>query len=569
MNNPEDQNQSELLLAMFINLKIEKIVGRNADGTNKTEMVPFFDPDTFTFPYETDGSLTLKPEFQTQTNIENWQSGGKGGEQSSFFMNRYKNNRDRLHGAYAENQKSNIRNNIFGELAMKFKPWMVANLFNEYGYKTIDYSTGTLDKKGRSLPFLEHPTVGITHLLASNLAGNGTLTGSAIMAIAPILGLSGAMSVAIPAVLGVTILGTGYFGYQHLKKRKNILDSQKSNMKAEIRLTASYALETFQRILQTTARHIPLHKFDTTKGLLNTDKAINFALTKNAGISEADRRLMSEKSQLVADKLLLGVTTLIGSRLIAAMLESLFIDDDDDDEEREHQEKEISQYLNAYLNVMNGALTNMNMWEDPIAIFKSAASLPVEKFVYGSGERVLKETGKALDGKSTWEDVGWKAARSVSEYAGVPSTLRKVADGTLLQNPRSYNRGWYGEEETRKSFKTEDRNLTKELNDNRKRFRVNAERVANKKLLEMFPDLEEYKREDLASKVMQRFLQDQGAYNPDDPKEAIEKVDWDALVEEFEGYELPLTEEGELKSKRKKKKKRSKKSGGNSLSTSL
>jgi hypothetical protein len=123
-------NQSPIMIAMARTVKVKDKNGKEA---------------MLWEAYNSDGHL--KPEFQTEENIENWEN--LTGEEYLKFKQKLSKAIVLAHGNYDELRGMMIKNNSAGKALMMFKTWIPMQLYQRFAVEQDDIQSGTQGFKGR------------------------------------------------------------------------------------------------------------------------------------------------------------------------------------------------------------------------------------------------------------------------------------------------------------------------------------------------------------------------------------------------------------------------------------
>ena len=97
VNNPEWKNQMEIFLSILQNVQVETV---HKDENGNTIFEPFFDGKDFIY---IPGTLQLKDEFKTETNIDNWEKfkeDKNGNSPQNLLVAKMKATKSALQGNY-------------------------------------------------------------------------------------------------------------------------------------------------------------------------------------------------------------------------------------------------------------------------------------------------------------------------------------------------------------------------------------------------------------------------------------------------------------------------------------
>lgn len=520
VGNPEFKNQSEIMIAMMMNIEIERVNPK----TGVIEKVPLFNPATFELPFEKETGR-LKPEFDTENNRASW--GDSESVENKVFVNRYKTIRDRLHGAYGKNSRIALEETVLGKLSTNFKKWQFANTANEWGTKDIDLTTYTTDWKGRKVPFLQSPGLANSHIIMSLLAGGRY--GKVIGALATAIG--GAPVIAIGA-LGTAAVGTAYgFYLWNTKNRlKKGLKVQRNSMMDEAKIASNYIAEVAVRTARTSVRNVSRGRFNPLTGTLE-----KLQDQKYHKLNEHDRRLVSESAQGIADNLVLGMTGLLVGYIANAILTSLLVDDDEDEKVKIAQMREVDKYINTIMDTINGVRNSAAMVENLALSGYNMADLALTGYL----EQVfLKPFNTLLENNG---DDGYFGNTSsllnsvlLTGIIGVPNQLRNLFEGDVFQRDKMYETPFYfNTEAVKESFRPENLNHERSYKKKRKNNRSRVSKTFRKRIKELLPEMESERLKLMTSSVTTQYYDYLGIKKTKGVsyKDLDEKVDWEAVEE--------------------------------------
>lgn len=547
MNIPEIHNQMELMLAMMMNVKIEKY---DTDGVT---IIPdggaLFDSKTNTFPFDPT-TMELTPDYATPNNIKNWQEftqNADGKKPQDIFTQKFKSVRNKLHGNYSADNKIKAQAMMWSRGLTVFMKWAYENANNQYGFKEIDLLTGEVNVRGRKIVLAQHTPTFAAHLLLNNI-GIGTMAGATAAIFKSDVGLAslGLDMFARSSVLiglGSSVLGIGLIAYQI---RKNNLSL--STQKADLSLALSYVGEVAVRSLKTSiagTESMFVGLFNK-KGIARTmlsDKKIakwfgldNRNKWESAGIPFEDRQRISESAQELADKFNIYFKSILAQLALKGLL--ILISNADGDEKKL---RDIDRRMNKIINLRNQVTSEIEMWTDPVALKDMYSTAVLVETVWRSGQRAVKAYEQYQTGKIS----GYQGTLRVTQALtgptlGAPSNLFKLADyetdffsDERVYEPNSYTIADFMIESSLKvgdakydRLTQHRRDLTRAAMKNHYENRLKKENMAPSKI------------DDLVEKNIQKNFRRNGAYkNKRNPNaktnlDILKNADWDKMIEQ-------------------------------------
>ena len=459
INNPEWKNQMELLLSIMQNIKIKDKNGNE---------VPIFDGKTQEFIW-IPGTLQLKDEFKTETNIDNYENfkeDKNGNAPQRLLVGKYKAAKMAGQGNYAMDDRMTFENSASGKLSVMYIKWLAGNSYRQYGAKDSDISTGKINIEGNKRILLKHaPTLSIYLILlrpnTTTTAISGLLTGTSLFYGLSTVAMLGSGLLSLGAILATAkMLGVFNKNSAFRQDPRNTLKNVKNQFieKEELSLALNFAIEIAKRSVNIVPQYFYM------KGPIseNNIKTRNFKYMPE-GMTEQERNLLSASAMDVSQKLGIFLSTSIASILVLGLF--LLVSGDDDDEKTKTAKK-LEELLNMNLNIKNNMYNDINKYTNPIAFNDAAATLSFfntlnqfrKHYVYNDkGETLLTNY---QEGKITSEQYINKIAVDASKFTGFPTQFVKLAtndDALLIGDEKAYSKkDWFDEILIGKTKKPED-----------------------------------------------------------------------------------------------------------------
>ena len=319
VNFAEFHNQGEVILSVLQNYYLEYV-----DNNGNTVKVPIFDGETQEFVYKP-GTLTLKDKYRTPENIRIWEDfktvkGAPNPHLTALFQSQAAVERGQ--GNYSEKDKAMILGSTIGRIAMTFKKYRPEQIGNEWGKIQHDAIMGGGVYEGRYRKLLKYAPSAALLLGAMGLVS----TGSVIIAALPISG----------------VLARQFYK-KVIKKEQQEIEKDALSQIQQIKLALSLITETATRYTDRYLSSITRGSYKKLADINNVSKSLDNKL--NIGISEKERKLLSESTQDLANQLHVLTTTMCLYALIRVIGEVIMgangdDDDDDDDTPKEKRDKE-------------------------------------------------------------------------------------------------------------------------------------------------------------------------------------------------------------------------------------
>lgn len=466
VNNPEFKNQGEILVAMMINTKIDKIM---PDGSIKK--VSLFDPVTRTFPMDADG--VLKPEYRTESNIQNWES--TGGKYSNNLILNFKQLRDKLHGPYNKSSRLVAEKYFVSKLFTVFKKWFFGNMFNEYGTKQIDLINMEINQEGRKIPILRHKGALAAHIAGSALAGGWGRN----------IAIGVALASGFPVIAGVLggasiVAGTGLYLFykKEMKRYEREGIEANENFKEEYKIGLNYFTEILKRYSRNMLKLMPVVGGKMANANVLDPVKHRDKISHLSTISEKDRKIISESAQMLSDQAMYGTIGLVASAIISTVGAAILgVDDDDDEDELEegadllkkHNRKKLEGYVNFNLDFWNTQVQNLSTYQNPLLMLDILGSAASIEWLWKTTDRkFIKPTGKYLEDASqlgseydgyneeALDNLLVNYREGLLDLTGAPSFPRKILKGDYFERSRTYAPKWYGNDAVLDGLKTEE-----------------------------------------------------------------------------------------------------------------
>lgn len=514
MNNPEFHNQGELLVAMMQNTMIEVI---NSDGSIGER--PLFDPETNTFPFNS--QMELLPQYQTESNIENWKKGE--GDTMLSFLQSYRNIKNKLHGDYS-GTKIKAETSAGGRAGVAMLKWFFENFTNQWGTKKVNLSTGEVEVKGRKIIMAEHMPVLATHFALQNVVTGGL-----------------ALSIGSPVLIAMAGVAGGISLVYLLKQMKTKNKMNVDYSKGDAMMALGYALEASAKTLRTVINTSTFSQVDV-KSLSGENFRKNESF--NRGISEKDRMIMSESAQEVADKLNMSFQFLVAGFALKALYYLLNVDDDDDEETVVKKMKEMDDNMNYVINLKNSMTSDIEQWTNPVAFTDVVSSGIYYNFIKRGVGDMATAYSKYDDNRLTSDEAMFKFYDGASGlFLGTPRQANKMVRSLYsdqvdyLSNDRIYDNNqlnrfdkWLlsshlkGEAYYKDKIRIERGKARDEIE---RTFRGSIRREWEKEGRTDFYNLDEE-----VSKKTTKFLRSNDAYKGNGTDEELyNTIDWEKLIE--------------------------------------
>ncbi len=524
-NIAEFNNQSELLLSMMQNEMIEKI---DADG-NIIE-VPFFNPETMSFPFNPD-TMQLLPEFRTENNIKNIED-----KESPFLqnlLNKYRNRRNLLNGAYDKSEKIKAENSVTGKTGIMMLKWYFANLNNEWGTKQMSLANTEMNVKGRKVVLAEHFPVLATHKLISSTVP--ILSGA---------GASAIIGVASPLALGVGGAVSAYAIYKLAKEYKKGVRLSKK----DFQLSANYAMETALRsinsIIQFNTGLVPFGTAKRIEGIDTTiDKLRNNSIER-LGISEKDRKIMSASAQQLAESMNIYFTTAIAGIAMNALSYIIASATSDDDEELYEKLKESEKRIKFLMNTRNTLLNDVNQYTSPDAFLNILESKIFYNTIKRSVNKIVDAPKKYEDGKISKNEMYWDMFKGVAgPVFGIPNII--YTDKLSFKSDRIYNQEFkspYDDYLLEKHLDNETLSKRK-VSKKRRKVRQKLTEIYTEKVREMFEEEgreDYYNIEEIVKKNVKEALKDTYKSRKENYEDIVDEINIDEIIEDNKDNDLDI-----------------------------
>ena len=317
VNFAEFHTQGEIILSILQNYYLEYV-----DDNGNTVKVPIFDGETKEFVYKP-GTLTLQDKYRTPENIRIWEDfktakGASNPHLTALFQSQAAI--ERSQGNYNEKDKAMVFGSTLGRIAMTFKKYRPEQFANEWGKIQHDAVMGGGVYEGRYRKLLKYAPSAALLLGAMGLVA----TGSVIIAALPISGVL-----------------VQQFYKKVIKKEQQEIEKDALSQIEQIKLALSLITETATRYADRYLSSVTRGSYKKLADINNVSKSLDNKL--NIGISEKERKLLSESTQDLANQLYILTTTMCLYTLIRVVGEAIMgadDDDDDDDTPKEKRDKE-------------------------------------------------------------------------------------------------------------------------------------------------------------------------------------------------------------------------------------
>ena len=336
---------------------------------------------------------TLKDEFRTKENIENWEN--SNGKEYNDFKSHTRKTIVNIHGDYDDLRGNMASEYILGKAILMFKRWMTRQIYQRFAKPQVDLETGIKDVKGR---------------YRSHTQASAFLHGSIIGLVAGPVGalIGGGMGVAFGKFYGANT-GLGFL--------QELLFATKK--------------------LSLNMMGIPINNL-LGKQVINTNNYSKLNKMSSRDVKNMRANLTEMSITLAA----------IGMYLFTKGF--LWDDDDDDDDKRR-------QAHNLLANTFMQLSSEMSMYLNPVEMWDNTLNnLPVLRFLGNVGKTVIKAEN-LLEGKDTivsGPNYGESALYNQVERTFFPSILKGnfgLESRMKRQFKHSAFDSWfYGDEKTAK-----------------------------------------------------------------------------------------------------------------------
>ncbi len=410
VNYPEWKNQMESLLSMLQNVEVE-----NINGVKKK----VFDGKDFIY---VPGTLQLKDEFRTESNIANWEQfkadkDGKSPQNKTVAL--AKQAKRRTQGNYSGEDKIPLLGSELGRLGSVFTRYLFENTNRQYGSKKFDLTTYKVDTKGNKLILAEHAPTFLMHMTLGNGWVNTLLGG--FMGVGAFTFAPMAAIVPVGIVTAMLIANRRAIQMNHLTKD-------------EMYLSLNYATEVAARSLNILPNYLQL------KGI--SENKIETLKYTPSGMTEAERNLISGSAQELAQKF--GM--FFGSAIATTLLTGVYIMlQPGDDEEKKLKMQELEAELNAIINSKNSMYSDVEKFTNPISFFDASTTFVYFNMLKSKWNKFNKAIEDYGDNKLETKDFSIEMLNSIGFIGGIPKAVNEIIDPSLLtQAPKAYQgKDWF------------------------------------------------------------------------------------------------------------------------------
>ncbi len=498
VNNAENHNQLEIVLAVLTNLEVYD---------NNGVKHKFIEDGKFSLYYP--GTLEVKEEFRNgyrmtldtegnevkdyTDNVRIWENfteekGKKNTHLHAF--NLITRAIDRTQGNYNDKDIAAVFSSTVGKTAMLFKRYLPEQVNANFGTMDFDLATGLRKYEGRKTLLWKHAPTALTHLTFS-------------------VGLSAGFGFILPIPFMIpVIIGGGVITVVLLKMFKKMgKDSIRFNLK-EVITTLDYMQEVLLKSVDLPLRiltrgknrevtitvrgkKIPLSTVDLSKAITN----------KISPLSYEERRVLSESAQELVERIkYTGIK--IGILVSIMALSSLMDGDDDDDEKRTKSLRFFEGFLNFIGNRFNMLSDEIEMYTDPSVFIDETGDFMVLRKL---GEtRLFMENLTQYFGEDGEFPTLEKALKLPLNGIPIPNQVvdQFLKEGTtLITDSKQYEKDWTD----RIGLPPEERNEAIYKN-NRKKFKKSLKEDISKELKNEFPEWKKWQREDEAKRIADALM---------------------------------------------------------------
>ena len=533
INNPEWKNQAELILAFLQTVMVES---NQKDNEGNPVMKPLFDGYDFIFK---PGTLELKDEFDNEKNRTMWVNfeNYEGKNDALLVTNTSKSLIHKTQGNYDNSDLIYAQSFVFGRLITMFKKYQFEATHEQYGTQKLDLRRGLLDVKGRKINLFEHTPTALMYILGQQ---NTIFTSVA----ASLLGASIAISTPLLLVgLGATVLPVGIMLYKSKINMRNTFD------KKELLLSFDFAKEVAMRTANTLfslPTYGKVHPFRN-----NISKINNKESAVKRGLTERDRKQLSENAQELASKF----SIYTGSFLMSLALKSLYLmlkgpDDDEDEEVFLDKIVNVEKSMNAVINSRNSLISEIDKYTNPSA-FKDDLTVMIFLQSLNNSYRYFKNIDKEQD-----KD-GLVVATNIAKNLPIQTVLsNQVLKGinperAIFEDERVYmTTDELDNKILKRGLKGQEEKLKRNIKDERKILKLKISKEIEKQVIEELPDAS---NRSIEKEVNKRTIKEMRRYNKRPSESYIEVyeelMDANGKSEEFKKYKLEYDETESLKEK--------------------
>lgn len=493
VNYPEWKNQMESLLSVLQTVEIET----TTPGVKKA----IFDGKDFIY---VPGTLTLKEEFRTEANVANWEEfkedvdGNSPQNQTIALAKRAKR---QTQGNYSAEDKVPILGSEVGKLASVFIRYLYENTNRQYGAKRYDLTTHKLDIKGNKLILAQHAPTFLTHVMLGNGWMNvigGALLGGASLSVGAF-----ASAAAVGPIL--MILVAGYMN------RKVIQMNHLT--KPEMKLALNYAMEVAIRSVNILPNYAHFNGISQESIEKMTHKAMP------AGMTAAERNLMSGSAQELAQKMGLFLGSAITTTLITGLY--MLAAGGDKDDEKKKKMAQLEKVLNNLINLKGQFYSDIEKFTNPIAFADAAMAFVYYKMLKRNYTRFNKAFENYGNDAIEEGELTMEILKSGGFVVGLPKGLIEIAEPrTLIEAERVYGgKDWF-DESLSQHTNTAEGNFKKASEKLRDPVR---NRVKNK-IRDLYKEADIGISEGEISKLSTAWLKNKGFYAQDTDKKGYENL---------------------------------------------
>lgn len=485
VDNPEFKNQGEIVLSMLM----DTMILDNNGVAHK-----FFDGSGF--PAYKAGTLELRDEFKNEANQgwEDFHINTQNPEFNQFFVQKVKieDTIKRTQGNYATLDSIQILDSNWGKFLMLFMRWMPEHVNQRFGSRSVDIIQGKKKIAGRYRGLLGN--AGATGVFASIALGIG---------FGPVGALLGLSATIIPFVVQ-----KWFSKYVHTDKdvKNHIMD---------IQTTVGFMKEILIQSM-----NLPIKAGYSKTNLDTIIKNNRLNAEYNANLSDDEAKALKGMAQESA----IMITQLITMLL----LKSLLWDNDDDEDDYRRQ------LHNFVDNQANRSIGNMLNWSNPKTFIDENSKLAMLRYI-GDVEKLLKHTNDYfVKSKGTVTDLVYDVTK-VQPIIPIPNSVSK---GMLKgEYPGLDKKEYQGSQWFDDYIKGEEYMATKQLKNERSKFKIEFEENLQEKLLKKYEakEITEEQMEKIIEKKTRKRMNkfDIRKKKGETAKEALKRIDFEQETEEM------------------------------------
>lgn len=478
VDNPEFKNQSEIVLSMLMDVRIKD---------NNGKEYKFFDGTGF--PAYKPGTLELRDEFKNESN-QGWQdfSINDNIELNNFFVQKVKieDTIKRTQGNYASLDSIMVQDTNWGKFIMLFMRWFPEHVNQRFGTRKTDIIQGKSKVIGR---------------YRGLLGQSGPASIFATIALGATVGPYG---LAIGA--GLTIMP---FVAKHLYGMYVSQDTTINDAINDLKINAGFLQEILVQTLNTPVK--------ATYSNVNLDDKIQNKFLNNSKLTP---------EQIDAIKGMAQETGIMISQLMLMLLfKSLLYNADDDDDDYRRQ------LHNFVDNQGNRSINSLLIWSNPKQMVEDNSKLALLRYI-GDIYKLIDFTSKHFsEDKGDTKELLYNINK-VQPFIPIPSMVSKAAlggevpglDKREYQNAQWFDRKVKGQEWINQQI----------LKNKRSEFK----KLYEEQLIDKYKakDIPEEEAEKAIEKQVNRRMRkkDIGKGKTETATEALERIDFDAKIEEIE-----------------------------------